>query len=372
MTFNSKTFLVTATLLFSFLSGGISSVNVSAATPKFDPSYILDDSSFSSKRAFPTQDSVQKYLDKMNSPLARYSAQAKPASYWIFAASNGTTNTYMGIKPNLNPGLILTMLEKEQSLISMRNYDTNRDPESRIKSAMGMGCPDDSKCSDVYSGFVNQINWGAFQLQYNFEKAKTKSGDNYKVGSTIKTLDGFSVKLSNAATASAYRYTPNVYYGNYNLWKIMTANGWGVTSQTYSYSELDRQNPKLNPSSQPSSPFKSNLPEVESTSKYTPPSTQLSSPSTGSMRTMYINQNSGASTSNSNNQTSNSNSSLSLEKFDCSSLKRKEWIYGQTSENIRNLQVCMQAAGTFTWQYGATGYYGDATKDALMAWRGYL
>jgi ABC-type antimicrobial peptide transport system permease subunit len=52
--------------------------------PVFSPNYVMSDATFESTRAFPTEASVQAYLERVNSPLKNYSDQGQRASYWIF------------------------------------------------------------------------------------------------------------------------------------------------------------------------------------------------------------------------------------------------------------------------------------------------
>ena len=212
-----------------------------AGVPKFDPGYILHDESFASTRAFGSAESVQTYLERQNSILATYVDRGTPASEWIWQASRGATSSQRGITPQLNPGLLIALLEKEQSLISLARYDTAADPEKRLRAATGYACPDNDTCDSQYYGFATQINSAAYQLQKNFDEARSGVGV-FVVGQTIETLDNYQVTLANAATAAVYRYTPHVYWGNYNLWKIITANGWGVSPQTYSLQAIDRRN----------------------------------------------------------------------------------------------------------------------------------
>jgi hypothetical protein len=335
-----------------------------SSTPVFSPNYVMNDSTFINRNIFPSSQSIQNYLSKINSPLANFQENGRTASSIIFDASNGTSNTHKGVKPNINPAVILAFLEKEQSLLSIKKYDTNRDPEVRMKWAMGMGCPDTSKCDPDYAGFTNQVKWGAFQLQLNFDRSKQSNSDQYQVGNTITTQDGYQVNLSNSATASAYRYTPHVYWGNYSLWKILTANGWGTSSQTYSYSELDSVNLQnknkpvvYNPNPNQSDAINLNLKMEATVGQKTQPNNQLSIPkiTTGNINTMTW----------SGNNTSQDNSS-------CENLKKQKWQEGEKSERVRQLQLCMQKNGYFVWIYGATGYFGPVTKQALINWRGYF
>jgi hypothetical protein len=329
-----------------------------SSAPVFNPNYVMSDWTFSAKNVFPTEQSVQNYLSNINSPLARYNVQGKSASYWIFAAATGQTSSNYGIKPNINPAVMLAFLEKEQSLLGAKNYDIVKDPEVKLKWAMGMGCPDEAKCGSEYAGFVNQVNWGAFQLQLNFERATKSNWDKYQVNNNIRTLDGYDVYLSNSATAAAYRYTPHVYWGNYSLWKIITANGWGVSGDTYSYAVLDAANLKnkdkpivYDNNSNQNDAKTLKLEATVAPKTYTNPTPVTSKNDNVNVMTLPW------------QRTNNNN---------CSNLKLQSYQEGETSERVKQLQLCMQKEGYFAWKYGATGYFGSVTKQALIRWRGYF
>jgi hypothetical protein len=212
--------------------------------PIYDPNFIVSDSTFSSTRVFNNPSSIQTVLNNYNSPLKNYSASGKSAATIIWEAARGISKARSDLTPNLNPGILLAYLEKEMSLLSYSSYNPNTDPEGRIGIAMGYGCPDTASCDPEYFGFINQLNWAAFQLQYNFNNAAAKSSKvlPYIVGTQITTLDEYKVTIDNASTAANYRYTPHVYWGNYNLWKIIVANGWGLSNSTYTYSQIDNAN----------------------------------------------------------------------------------------------------------------------------------
>jgi hypothetical protein len=211
--------------------------------PKFDRNFVISNQTFSSTRVFPTEASVQSYLERTGSPLKNFVTEGKPASYWIFSAARGASSSKFGVVPNINPALILTFLEKEQSLISLKNYDPYQDPERRIKFAMGYGCPDGAACDTKYNGFANQVNWAAYQLQFNYNNSVSgKFVLPYKVENTITTLDEYNVFLSNEATAAIYRYTPHVYWGAYNTWKIIVGNGWGQETSAIDMLQIDQAN----------------------------------------------------------------------------------------------------------------------------------
>lgn len=214
------------------------------SVPIFSPNLIISDETFFSTRAFGSIGDVQNFLERANSPLKNYREKGQNASYWIFAAARGQTSSKGGVVPQLNPGLIIAYLEKEQGLISSQNYDVYADKNNKIRSAMGYGCPDAKICDSKYYGFANQVNWAAYQLQYNYNiiKNDSKSAFPYNLNTTITTLDEYNVFLTNAATAANYRYTPHTYWGNYNLWKMIVVNGWGANPTKYTYQEIDAAN----------------------------------------------------------------------------------------------------------------------------------
>ena len=140
----------------------------------FNPNFIISDTTFTTTRDFNSEDKVQSYLNSKNSPIKNYKENNLTAAQIIFKSARGEISEKYGIKPQLNPALIITMLEKEQSIITLQDYDIVNDPQKRMRSAMGYGCPDGKACDEDYRGFYNQVTWGAFQLQLNFEKSKVR------------------------------------------------------------------------------------------------------------------------------------------------------------------------------------------------------
>lgn len=228
----------------NFKNKGQSQVLGVRSVPIFDPNFVISDQTFSSTRAFGSSGEVQNFLERVNSPLKNYREKGQSASYWIFAAARGQTSSKGNVVPQINPGLILAYLEKEQGLLTSFGYDVYGDPDNRIKTAMGYGCPDDAGCDTKYYGFANQVNWAAYQLQFNYNIIQNNNAMAYPyvVASTITTLDEYNVFLTNTATAANYRYTPHTYWGNYNLWRLIVSNGWGVSSDTYTFTEIDDAN----------------------------------------------------------------------------------------------------------------------------------
>lgn len=169
-------------------------------------------------------------------------------AYWSDPAySNYTLET-------VSPKVLLVMLQKEQSLISATGSYSNdpedyKDPvccssnEYKLARALGYGVPDSGGINEKYLGFYNQINWAAWQLRYNFERAGGNTawdevsylrytgpmieGSFRRCGTcALEAFDGFyqidgsPLYMDNRATASLYFYTPHTYpgyFGNYNF-----------------------------------------------------------------------------------------------------------------------------------------------------------
>ena len=360
----------------------------------------MSDETFRSKRVFPDQASIQRYLDSSNSPLKNFSDKGQTAAYWIFNAANGNTSSKFGIRPDLNPGVLIAYLEKEQSLISLSNYDTAGDPEKRIRSAMGYGCPDNNVCDSVYYGFANQINWGAYQLEFNFARAGgSNSSEAYRVNRTITTLDGYNVFLSNAATAANYRYTPHAYWGNYNLWKILTANGWGVDSNTYSSDYIDEINIRRIDTPDGVEGEKLTQDDVKNvinrdfkigqsggdvillqrylrqngyfTYKYI---TGYFGNITRTAFDAYLAAGGSTTTTSPNTSTPTPPANTGLNKnsvgISCDDSVKIKWAIGDRYENVRVLQECLRLSNFFTYPV-STGYFGPITQKALSDYFAY-
>jgi hypothetical protein len=330
---------------------------------KFDPNFVISNQTFNNMTDFPTAASVQTVLENKGSFLASYKIDGKMASQIIFDASTGVTSEKYGVKPKINPALMLTMLEKEQSLLGIKTYDTIKDPEKRLRSAMGYGCPDSSVCDPDYAGFKNQVEWGAFQLQANYNFSTNKSKVKYApyfVGETIKTGDGYSVVLQNEATASLYRYTPHVYWGNYNVFKIMVANGWTIDKTKYSYEEIDNANKAVSTNCTNTVKKKysigttsSDIITLQTCLKEAgyfdyPTTTGFFGNITRSGIIRYLKDKLGA----------------------CEYLYYQEYAIGSTGSEIVKAQQCLRDAGLFKFSTN-TGYYGNITKAAHQNYRGW-
>ncbi|MFH1909720.1 MAG: hypothetical protein ABIJ72_00800, partial [bacterium] len=200
----------------------ISSVFVSnAKATSFNQSNLISNFDFINVNSRSTSE-IQFFLQNRNSYLKDFSEGGRSAAQIIHEASHGhgdASGSINGITVNSStgtvaPGVILATLQKEQSLISRTTQDTNA-----INKAMGYACPDSGSCNPSYLGFTKQVESGAWQLRYNYERAQGKGFSDYQVGQSFN-YDGDIGTFSNRATASLYRYTPHVYNGNYNFWNL--------------------------------------------------------------------------------------------------------------------------------------------------------
>jgi peptidoglycan hydrolase-like protein with peptidoglycan-binding domain len=74
------------------------------------------------------------------------------------------------------------------------------------------------------------------------------------------------------------------------------------------------------------------------------------------------------------NQNRNSQNTQNGQSTDsvCEALKNRKWVFGERSNEVRKLQKCMRDAGVFNWPHGNTGYFGNATKESIIKWRGFF
>lgn len=161
---------------------------------------------------------IQVFLASKGSYLKDFSENGRSAAQIIFDAAMGKGDATMemnGISIStatgtINPQVILSTLQKEQSLITK----TNRDDDA-LRKAMGFGCPDSGSCNPAYAGFTKQVENGAWQLRFSYERAQGRGFADYQVGQTMN-FDSTNVFLANRAVSSLYRYTPHL-NGNRNF-----------------------------------------------------------------------------------------------------------------------------------------------------------
>lgn len=222
---------------------------------EFDPGAIISDGEFYDGAAM-TEAQIQNFLVSQvgscanTNCLAAYTADT-PTRTWGF----GTCATYTGAPAEsaariifkvqqacgLSAKVILTTLQKEQSLIS------DRAPSDGVmRKAMGYGCPDTAACDSTYYGFFNQVFAAARQLtwygnpggSFTYIRVGEVNAIRYHPNAACGSKN---VLIRNRATAALYYYTPYTpnaaalanlggtgdacsSYGNRNFWVFY--NNW--------------------------------------------------------------------------------------------------------------------------------------------------
>ncbi len=143
---------------------------------------------------------IQAFVDHTphgtRSVLADHVSNGRTAAEAIAAA---------GSQYDINPLVLLTRLQLEQSLVSKTTAT-----QSKLDWAMGCGCHDNSNCIEALRGFDKQVECAADQLRTYLtqqdETGATIAG--WEVGQGKQTLDGYTVTPKSRATAAIYTYTP--------------------------------------------------------------------------------------------------------------------------------------------------------------------
>ncbi|MGO1406939.1 MAG: S-layer homology domain-containing protein [Brachybacterium sp.] len=141
--------------------------------------------------------------DSPERPATTYCA-AIPA---VSGATVGRIITDVARACDVNPQVILVMLQKEQGLITSRNATPRQ-----LEQAMGFRCPDFAACDPTFSGFVHQIYHGTSRLQEYGDAARGfryQAGRTYDIQYSPYPFCGYGeVRIFNRATAALYNYTP--------------------------------------------------------------------------------------------------------------------------------------------------------------------
>lgn len=250
--YNSKSrfwisvFTILVLLLTPFVSIISQAPTAHATLAGFSAGNIMDDIVMSKKDAL-TQTQIQSFLKSKNScndrGLSRLTGYNSTKG-WLKA--DGTTY-YYNLKDghficmadqdfngesaahiiwqtaqdyNLNPQVLIVLLEKEQGLVT----DTWPNYNVQYRSATGFGCPDTAPCDAQYYGLKNQIR----QAASLFKEVLTGGWTNYPVGwnyiqyNPSASCGGSNVYVKNRATSSLYRYTP------YQPNQAALNAGWGA------------------------------------------------------------------------------------------------------------------------------------------------
>jgi len=202
-------------LAFFILLLGIFLLIKPAQAATFDPNNIISDLEILDYTAMDLAD-IKEFLTNKGGYLAGYSC-ANPDGVVMTAAEiiydRATTN-------KVNPKFLLVLLQKEQSLIE----DTSPS-QNQLDWATGYGCPDGGSCNPRWQGFWKQINSASLQFRDYMDNPQLytyKAGGTYTFTNPYGTIsqEPTIVTPVNQATAGLYNYTPHVYNGNYNFYKI--------------------------------------------------------------------------------------------------------------------------------------------------------
>jgi len=208
--------------------------------PNFNPNRILEDNDILNYNSMSLSE-IQNFLQNKGSYLANYVTMdtygnMRTAAEIIY---NAAYNNYdcSGIElsdapteeerrskcrhiTTISPKFLLVLLQKESSLI-----EDAAPEQGRLDWATGYGCPDNWVCNPYYKGFGKQVNSAALQfLAYMKEphRYSYKAGQTYTFTNPYGTIskEPMTVTPSNQATAALYNYTPHVFNGNYNVFKL--------------------------------------------------------------------------------------------------------------------------------------------------------
>lgn len=204
--------IIVLLLIFIFPNLGIAEQDLDE---DFNSNFIISDFELEDYNSMDLDD-IQYFLNKHDGILKYYvtnnieTGEIMTAAEIIYEAAQ---------KYRINPKYLLTLLQKEQSLIS--------NPRPTVKAlgwATGYAICDDCSMDDPYlqqyKGFYNQVMSAAQRNRFYIENSDKdwlfQAGKKYNI-------DGQIVTPYNQATACLYSYTPHI-NGNYNFWKIW--NKW--------------------------------------------------------------------------------------------------------------------------------------------------
>lgn len=230
-------------ILLLLLAAPLSVLAQASVDTDFNPNKIIGDSELLDYDSMNLSE-IQGFLANKGSYLANYQTlnahgTIKSAAEIIYDASHNNYDCYgvtLSDTPTeaekqqkckhittVNPKFLLILLQKEASLIE--------DPapsQSRLDWATGYGCPDSWVCNPYYKGFGKQVNSASLQfLAYINEPGHYtyQAGQTYTIKNTLDPYcttenQTMIVTPANQATAALYDYTPHVFNGNYNVFRL--------------------------------------------------------------------------------------------------------------------------------------------------------
>ncbi len=214
--------------------------------PNFNPNRILEDNDLLDSSSMTVSD-IQAFLVSKNSYLANYQTEnaygtVKTAAEIIYDAA---VNNYdcdgivLSETPTelerqekcrkittVSPKFLLVLLQKETSLIENANPSQNHlDWATGYMIFDGMlTCSPYDRCWR-FKGFGKQVNSAALQFRAYINepnKYAYRTGQTYTFANNYGTIskETMVVTPENRATAALYNYTPHVFNGNYNVFRL--------------------------------------------------------------------------------------------------------------------------------------------------------
>ncbi|WP_175473393.1 LGFP repeat-containing protein [Microbacterium hydrocarbonoxydans] len=202
-------------------SGSVQAREVKTTLAGFSAGNIISDAVFTNKNTM-TQAQIQSFFtSKVSKCQSGYVCLKDFKITSVTRQADAYCNGYTGAANetaariiyrvaqscNINPQVLIVMLQKEQGLI------THTWPSAwRYNIALGQGCPDTAPCDPNFVGFFHQIYGAARQMQIYMEG---KWFQWYAPGNTWNILynpnascGSGRVYVANKATAALYYYTP--------------------------------------------------------------------------------------------------------------------------------------------------------------------
>ncbi len=175
----------------------------------FDPEIVISNDNMRASTSM-SEKQIQAFLETQTGPLKSlvttdYAGVKRSASAIIWRACQAW---------QISPKVMLTMLQKEQSLLTRTTLQTNT-----LSRAIGAGCPDAT--TNRYPGFGQQM-WQGARLLSSYGEGNVNFPVYYSgIAKTIYKHPDYGTKLypKNLATFKLYVYNPSV-SGNTNFWTI--------------------------------------------------------------------------------------------------------------------------------------------------------
>ncbi|WP_336640642.1 hypothetical protein [Microbacterium sp. USHLN272] len=214
----------------------------------FNPGNIISDAVFTNKSTM-TEAQIQAFFnskvsrclggtDENGKPIVclkdfKITSVTRPADQYCSGYSGAANESAARIiyrvsqACNINPQVLIVMLQKEQGLI------THTWPSAwRYNIALGQGCPDTAPCDPNYIGFFHQIYGAARQMQIYMEGRWFQwyaPGKTWNILYNPTASCGSSpVYVANKATSALYYYTP--YQPNAAALRAGYGNGDGCSA----------------------------------------------------------------------------------------------------------------------------------------------